>query len=229
MLTQEEFKKVKRAEQKAKWYQDNKVKMDKYHEDYRLINKENISKANKEYYGDNKEDLVKSSLDYYHENKSDILIKRADYYEANKDTINHKQKTYRDDNKEKIKVRQKNYVKRKKNEDPLYKLKHTIRVSIGNSLKKKKVNKISKTTIILGCSFDELKLYLEAKFQSWMSWDNHGKYNGTEGYGWDIDHIIPLSSAMCEEDIIRLNHYTNLQPLCSKVNRDIKRGIKHTL
>jgi len=27
-----------------------------------------------------------------------------------------------------------------------------------------------------------------------------------------------------EEDVIKLNHYTNLQPLCSKINRDIKRG-----
>jgi hypothetical protein len=38
----------------------------------------------------------------------------------------------------------------------------------------------------------------------------------------DIDHIIPISSVNSENDVIRLNHYTNLQPLCSKVNRDIK-------
>ena len=56
-----------------------------------------------------------------------------------------------------------------------------------------------------------------------MSWDNYGKYNGLLNYGWDIDHIIPVSSSKTEEDIIRLNHYTNLQPLCSKINRDIKK------
>jgi hypothetical protein len=27
-----------------------------------------------------------------------------------------------------------------------------------------------------------------------------------------------------EEDVIKLNHYSNFQPLCSKINRDIKRG-----
>jgi len=32
-----------------------------------------------------------------------------------------------------------------------------------------------------------------------------------------------LSFAENEEDIIRLNHYTNLQPLCSYINRYIKR------
>lgn len=41
----------------------------------------------------------------------------------------------------------------------------------------------------------------------------------------NIDHIIPLSSAKTEEDIIKLSHYSNLQPLCSKVNRDIKKDI----
>ena len=57
-----------------------------------------------------------------------------------------------------------------------------------------------------------------------MTWDNKGLYNGQLNYGWDIDHITPLSKAKTVEDIIKLNHYTNLQPLCSKVNRDIKKN-----
>jgi hypothetical protein len=56
-----------------------------------------------------------------------------------------------------------------------------------------------------------------------MTWENKGLYNGELNYGWDVDHIIPLSSVETEEEIIKLNHYTNLQPLCSKVNRDIKK------
>jgi len=59
-----------------------------------------------------------------------------------------------------------------------------------------------------------------------MSWDNYG--NPKDGVlelnkTWDLDHIVPLSSAECEEDIIRLNHYSNIQPLCSYVNRNVKR------
>lgn len=57
-----------------------------------------------------------------------------------------------------------------------------------------------------------------------MTWENRGLYNGELNYGWDIDHIIPLASAEKEEDIIRLNHYTNLQPLCSYTNRYIKKA-----
>ena len=43
-----------------------------------------------------------------------------------------------------------------------------------------------------------------------MSWENMGK--------WHIDHIIPLSTAITEEDVIRLCHYTNLQPLWAEDN-----------
>ena len=56
-----------------------------------------------------------------------------------------------------------------------------------------------------------------------MTWENYGKYNGELNFGWDIDHIKPLSLAKNEEELIGLNHYTNLQPLCSKINRCIKR------
>ncbi len=52
---------------------------------------------------------------------------------------------------------------------------------------------------------------------------NHGKYNGELNYGWDMDHIIPMASAKNEEEVIRLNHYTNFQPLDSYENRVIKR------
>jgi hypothetical protein len=55
-----------------------------------------------------------------------------------------------------------------------------------------------------------------------MNWDNYGLYNGESNYGWDIDHIIPSSSAITEEELIKLNHFTNLQPLCSYINRKIK-------
>ena len=57
-----------------------------------------------------------------------------------------------------------------------------------------------------------------------MNWENRGLYNGELNYGWDIDHRIPLSTSTCEADVIRLNHYTNLQPLCSYTNRHIKRN-----
>ena len=75
---------------------------------------------------------------------------------------------------------------------------------------------------ILGCSFEHFKIHLESQFEHWMCWDNYGLYNGELNYGWDLDHIIPISSASTEEDIYKLNHYTNFQPLCGFTNRHIK-------
>ena len=107
--------------------------------------------------------------------------------------------------------------------DDLKKLKQNLRNIISQSIRKNGFKKQSKTSEILGCPFDQFKLYLESKFEPWMSWDNYGLYNGELNYGWDIDHIIPLSSGKKEEDIIKLNHYLNLQPLCSYTNRYVKK------
>ena len=76
----------------------------------------------------------------------------------------------------------------------------------------------------MGISIDEFKLYLESKFEPWMTWENYGKYNGDLNYGWDIDHKEPISNAKNEEELILLNYYDNFQPLCSYINRYVKRN-----
>jgi hypothetical protein len=43
-----------------------------------------------------------------------------------------------------------------------------------------------------------------------MTWDNHGE--------WHIDHIIPISSGKTEDEVLKLCHYTNLQPLWKEDN-----------
>jgi len=52
--------------------------------------------------------------------------------------------------------------------------------------------------------------HFESLFTNGMCWNNMGQ--------WHIDHIIPLSTAITEEDVIRLCHYTNLQPLWAEDN-----------
>lgn len=160
--------------------------------------------------------------DHYKENKEIILIKNKEYRLKSSNKIKEKKSIYYQLNKERLNENKKRYNKEKRDKDSFYKLKGQIRSLIGNSIRRNGYSKKSKTIDILGCEFEDFKAYLESKFESWMSWENYGKYNGELYYGWDIDHIIPVSSAISEEDIIRLNHYTNLQPLCSKFNRDIK-------
>jgi len=149
--------------------------------------------------------------------------KSKNYHKVNRDRINQLSKEYRENNKDKVRNLQNNYRVERKKVDPVYKMKNSIRRSINNAFKRNGYPKLSKTNDILGCSFEEFKEHIESQWEEWMNWDNYGKYNGEEGYGWDIDHIIPTSSALTENKIVSLNHYTNLQPLCSKINRDIKR------
>ena len=117
-----------------------------------------------------------------------------------------------------------NYYNDRIKVDNLFKVRQSIRKTISSSFRNTSFRKSSKTAIILGCTFEDFKLYLESNFEPWMTWENKGLYNGELNYGWDIDHKIPVSSATTEEELVELNHYTNLQPLCSKINRDIKKN-----
>ena len=57
-----------------------------------------------------------------------------------------------------------------------------------------------------------------------MTWYNYGNSCETlePNCSWDLDHIIPISYAKTEEEVYLLNHWSNFQPLCSKVNRGSK-------
>jgi hypothetical protein len=142
------------------------------------------------------------------------------YRQENSDRI----KEYRQNNKEKIKIQHREYMRTRARKDNIFKLCRNIGTMFRNSFRRQGFSKSGNSREILGCNFEEFRKYIESKFEPWMTWDNYGLYNGELNYGWDIDHIIPTCSADSEEVIIKLNHYTNLQPLCSKVNRDIKRG-----
>lgn len=201
-----------------------KVCLKEYNKEYYKKNYQYFKEKRDKWNEENREYKNEYALRDYHENKEAYSERSKKYREKNKDILNEKKKEW-DKNRpieEKRKYRNE-YLKRKKQEDSVYNIKCSMRSYISTVLKSKGYKKSSKTIEILGCSFEEFKLYLESKFEHWMTWENKGLYNGELNYGWDIDHIIPISSATTEEEIIKLNHYTNLQPLCSKVNRDIKK------
>lgn len=114
--------------------------------------------------------------------------------------------------------RRQNYESKRYNNDPNFKLtkrlRSRLRVAVhGNSKRGSAVRD-------LGCTINELKQYLESKFQSGMTWDNYGYY------GWHVDHIIPLVNfdLTDREQFLKACYYTNLQPLWAKDN--ISKGKK---
>ena len=172
-----------------------------------------------------KEDFIekrnKNFQKHRYNNPEYYKLKYKENYLKNKDLWKLKNKIYKSENKNKINE----FLRNKYVLDNIYRTKRLITPLIVKSFKSKGYSKNSRTYKIIGCTFEELRDWLESKFEPWMNWDNQGLYNGELNYGWDIDHIIPISSAKTEEEIIRLNHYTNLQPLCSFTNRYIKRNL----
>jgi hypothetical protein len=197
--------------------------------------KQNINIEKEVIYTDNKKrcskcEIFKSFDQFYKSNTtrsklnltSSCIDCKKEYCNNNRQKLTESKRRYVDKNRDL--VNEKERMKLKTNS--FYKLKKYLRISIKHNLLNQ--NKKSKRTEeILGCSFEKFKIHIESQFLNWMNWDNYGNVCGTEleyNCSWDLDHIIPLSSETTEEGLIILNHWSNFQPLCSKINRDIKRN-----
>lgn len=194
---------------------------------YRKEQERRIKEYKRQYFQDNKERLLEKNKKNYEEHKEERALKQKEYYQENRDVILIKRKEYRDNNPQIMekwrkenklainKNRREYYAKRIVN-DPLYKFELQIRNMILMSFKRRKYSKKMHTYDIIGLEFEEFYNYLMETFKK------------NYGYEWDgkedvhIDHIIPLSTATTEEEIIKLCHYTNLQLLKPKDNIDKK-------
>jgi len=206
-MTPEEKKEVKRL----------------YDIEYRKKNKEKIAKYKAEWAKANPDIVLESK-------KRNIECKKMSdkrYAKEHKKRLNKYKSEWAKANPVKVRKANRDYTKKKLATDPLYKLKHYISCNIRNSIRKNGYTKKSRTHEILGCTFEEFKTYIESQWEDWMNWDNYG--NPKDGIfepdkTWDIDHIVPISTAISESEVITLNHHTNFQPLCSYNNRWVKKN-----
>lgn len=210
---------------KKEYYKLNKEDILLRVKKYQSINNKDIKIKQQNYYQANKTQLKTKNKEYTKNNASSINEYIKNYREINKIKIKEQDKIYRKNNRKKLNIKSRIFKKERLKTDNLFKLRVRISGNIRGSFKRAKHIKNSKTQDILGCSFIEFKQHIESKFESWMTWDNYG--NPKDGIleldkTWDLDHIMPISLAITEEDIILLNHYTNFQPLCSYYNRNIK-------
>jgi hypothetical protein len=198
-----------------------KLCLNQHNRAYREANKEKEKARQKAYREANKDkekayreankDKIKAYQKAYREaNKDKIREKNKAYYEANKDKINKVNKDYFNRNRKRlINIREDNIKKRKKN-DSLFKVTYNTRRLIRGCFRNKGYTKKSKTYQILGCTYKEFKEHLERQFTKGMTWENYGE--------WHLDHIYPVSLAENEEELVKLNHYTNFQPLWAEEN-----------
>ena len=105
-----------------------------------------------------------------------------------------------------------NYKKERKKKDPLFKLSELLRGNTYHAFKRMGYKKQTKTQKILGADFETVKKHIESQFLKGMTWENRSDNV------WHIDHIIPISFAKTEEELLKLCSYNNLQPLWAKEN-----------
>lgn len=185
------------SEQKKQYYEDHKEHLKEYSKEFRNNNKEYYKGYMKEYRKTHKEDISDYNKKWLEDNKEHRKNYKKNYNIENKDIVN----SYR-----------RKYQKEKLENDSLYKLKHQLRHLIGRSFERRGYKKNSKTEEIIGCDYDTFIKYLLETYKK-----NYGvEYDNKEEV--HIDHIIPLSKAKTEEEVIKLCHYTNLQLLKAKDN-----------
>lgn len=117
------------------------------------------------------------------------------------------------DNKEKTKLQSKckschNKLKKKRRkEDVVLRIIQTQKTRVRIVCNQKKLKKISTFNEIFGIDKNGFKTYLENLFYGGITWENYPDKI------WEVDHITPLSTVETFEDVVKLCHYSNLQPL----------------
>lgn len=180
--------------------------------------KESLKRA-KAYSEKNKEAIYEYKKMYAHENSEKLKAYAINYYQENSEEIKSRASKWRNDNIERKRESNRAWVLNNPEKEKLCQAKKrasrkechvrnlsdrvSARISLG--IRKSGYSKKSKTAEILGCDWDFFVCHIEKQFTKGMSWENRGE--------WHIDHIVPLASAETEDDVIALNHFTNLRPL----------------
>lgn len=189
------------------------------------------SAAAKAYYSNNS-DIIKAKVSSYrsanpgkaaeakrisrHKKLDEYKARERAYYQKNKERVISRAAEYSSKNPERKAATNARYVRTRMAIDPVFRLTYAIRCRLGQAFRSKSIPKRGRTRDMIGCGWDQLKAHIEAKFLPGMSWENRE--------AWHIDHMTPLSSASTVEDMERLCHYTNLQPLWASDN--IRKGAR---
>ena len=110
-------------------------------------------------------------------------------------------------------------LKTRRENDPNFKIRQTLRSRIWTVLKRKNKSKSATTLTLLGVDNVETVIsHIEKQFKPWMTWDNHGD--------WHLDHIMPCASfdLTCPVQQLACLNYKNLQPM--EAFENMRKGAK---
>lgn len=110
--------------------------------------------------------------------------------------------------------------KAKIQKDPVFAAYKRVRQAIYSAIFRFGTSKSKRTEEMLGCTKVEFLTYLQSKMQPGMT-------IGDKTRTWHIDHVCPVSQARSEEEMVKLQHYTNLNPVF--VTENLIKSNKKTL
>jgi hypothetical protein len=210
-----------------------------------IADKNQLLTKNKKYRNTNKNKISLNKKHYYSKNKDKILCYKDQYRKINKLKLREISKKFRLKNRIKIclsnrkyyrlnsdkyRIYSNIYMKRRLLEDPAFKIRHSLSQIISYNLRKRKSNKYGFSILkYLSYTIQELKEHLEKQFESWMTWENRGRYtvkswndDDASTWTWNIDHIIPQSKLpytnMEDDNFKQCWALENLRPLSAKQN-----------
>ena len=173
------------------------------------------------YYASNKAALLADNRAYREAKREEICAQRRAKYAANRDVVIARNLAYRDANREAHRARVSMNAKKRRESDPIYAMRQRVSALISVRLRAGGYTKKSRSHEILGCGWDEFKLHIERQFLKGMTWENRGE--------WQLDHVVPISTAKTEADVLALSHHTNLRPLWREMNREKSDTITHLI
>ena len=139
--------------------------------------------------------------------KDKRIQQTRDWREKNTEHVKAYAKKYHAENSH---IRRAN-MNRRYAEDQLFNLRCRMRSRTLTAFRQKGFSKDTKTALMLGCTWEELKSHIEAQFVDGMSWESFDDI--------EVDHVIPVASAKTKEELLPLFHFSNLQPLWRWDNR----------
>jgi hypothetical protein len=176
-------------------------------------------KNQKRYYHENKERILKRTKEYRKNNSRSTKQRSKAYYEKNRDRILKQCAKYRDTDRYRAMVNERE--KRKRNENPAYKLHTNVSRLVRFGLAKTGGKANGKIWEKLQYDSQQLKEHLEKQFDENMTWDNYGSY-------WHVDHIYPRSllpyTSLDDPNFAKCWAISNLQPL--EVTENIRKSNK---
>lgn len=193
------------SEEKAEWGALQRANKRQYY----LRKREHFLQKSKEYREANPEKVADAKRRIYLRNPNAVKAKVSKWVSENPERAKATKKRYSDKLSSKKRVLEWQRIRRT---DPLVALETNLRSIVRFAFKREGYKKPGKAERILGAPWVAVKTHIETQFRDGMTWENRGMR------GWHVDHIIPLASANTQEELLRLCHYTNLQPLWGHEN-----------